>query len=116
MAGQASGGQSLTPNRNVVAPAGIGGDLWGANGGGITPVGGGVNAITNVKQAISNGQRETNSLFDGNGQTALAGMSNGAVSARTADGGPAGPMSADDASTTAWPADQESPFSADSQF
>jgi len=37
MAGQASGGQTLTPNPNVNAPAGIGGDLWGANGGGITP-------------------------------------------------------------------------------
>lgn len=37
MAGQASGGQKLTPNPNVNAPAGIGGDVWGANGGGITP-------------------------------------------------------------------------------
>lgn len=116
MAGQASGGQSLTPNRNVNAPAGIGGDLWGANGGGIAPVGGGVNAVTNVKQAISNGQRETNSVFDGNGQNTLAGLSNGAVSVLTADGGPAGPMSADDNTQTAWPADQESPLSADSQL
>lgn len=40
--GQASGGQSLTPNNNVNAPAGIGGDRWGANGGGITPIGGGI--------------------------------------------------------------------------
>lgn len=39
MAGQASGGQTLTPNRNVIAPAGRGGDRWGAFGGGITPVG-----------------------------------------------------------------------------
>lgn len=37
MAGQASGGQKLTPNPNVSAPAGYGGNLWGANGGGITP-------------------------------------------------------------------------------
>jgi len=41
MAGQVSPGQKLTPNPNVSAPAGNGGDLWGANGGGITPVGGG---------------------------------------------------------------------------
>jgi|HubBroStandDraft_4_1064222.scaffolds.fasta_scaffold41948_8 hypothetical protein len=39
MAGQVTGGQTLTPNPNVNAPAGIGGSLWGANGGGITPVG-----------------------------------------------------------------------------
>jgi hypothetical protein len=37
VAGQASGGQTLTPNPNVNAPAGYGGDTWGANGGGITP-------------------------------------------------------------------------------
>jgi hypothetical protein len=40
MAGQASGGQKLTPNRNVTAPAGAGGDKWGANGGDINPMSG----------------------------------------------------------------------------
>lgn len=39
MAGIVSGGQRLTPNRNVTAPAGIGGSLWGAYGGGIVPIG-----------------------------------------------------------------------------
>lgn len=42
MSGAASGGQKLTPIKNVNAPAGQGGSLWGANGGGITPVGGGI--------------------------------------------------------------------------
>lgn len=40
MAGIVSGGQKLTPNPNVNAPAGRGGDKWGANGGGIAPMGG----------------------------------------------------------------------------
>lgn len=40
MAGTASPGVTLSPNRNVTAPAGVGGDLWGANGGGIAPMGG----------------------------------------------------------------------------
>lgn len=56
MAGQASGGQSLTPNLNVVAPAGIGGDLWGANGGGITPVGGGVTGQTGWDERVAPAQ------------------------------------------------------------
>jgi hypothetical protein len=115
MAGQASGGQQLTPNPNVNAPAGIGGDLWGANGGGITPIGGGINGVTNVKQTLSNGQRETNSNYIP-GSTTLAGLSNGAVQCQTADGGPAGPMTADDNTTSYWPADEESPNSADSQL
>ena len=42
MAGQASGGQQLTPNPNVFARASLGGDVWGANGGGATAIGGGV--------------------------------------------------------------------------
>ncbi len=41
MAGYASGGQKLTPNPNVLAVAGNGGDVWGANGGGAVAVGGG---------------------------------------------------------------------------
>lgn len=40
MAGIVGGGQKLTPNPNVNAPAGRGGDKWGANGGGIAPIGG----------------------------------------------------------------------------
>lgn len=41
MAGQASGGQILTPYSNVTAVAGVGGDKWGAGGGAIAAVGGG---------------------------------------------------------------------------
>lgn len=64
MTGQASPGVILTPNPNVNAPAGVGGDLWGANGGGITPVGGGVAGQTGwderVAPAQSNGQTAAN--------------------------------------------------------
>lgn len=66
MAGQATGGQKLTPNRNVSAPAGIGGSLWGANGGGITPIGGGVSGQTGwdapVAQTASDGETATNTI------------------------------------------------------
>lgn len=115
MAGQASGGQQLTPNKNVTAPAGVGGDLWGANGGGITPVGGAVPAISTVKQTLSNGQREANAPYllnsYGVATPLLAAVSTGAVQVNTADN-----VMADDSTATAWPADQESPFSADSQL
>lgn len=64
MAGQASGGQTLTLNPNVTAVAGLGGDLWGANGGGITPVGGGVTGQTGwderVAATVSDGQTAAN--------------------------------------------------------
>lgn len=64
MAGIPSGGQTLTPNPNVNAPAGFGGDLWGANGGGITPVGGGVTGQTGydkpVAVTLSDAETQTN--------------------------------------------------------
>jgi hypothetical protein len=64
MAGVASGGQTLTPIRNVVARAGKGGDLWGANGGAITPVGGGVAGQTGwivpLKANASDGESDLN--------------------------------------------------------
>lgn len=41
MAGVVSPGQTLTPNPNVLAVAGMGGDVWGANGGGAVAIGGG---------------------------------------------------------------------------
>ncbi len=56
MAGQASGGQQLTPSPNVVAPAGRGGDLWGANGGGIQPY----VSPEPVAATLSNGETATN--------------------------------------------------------
>lgn len=64
MAGQASGGQTLTPNPNVYAPGGIGGDRWGANGGGITPIGNGVTGPSGwderVAATASDGQTAEN--------------------------------------------------------
>jgi|ERR1700731_3882603 len=41
MSGTVSPGQTLTPNPNVLAVAGTGGDTWGANGGGAVAIGGG---------------------------------------------------------------------------
>jgi hypothetical protein len=54
--GQASGGQTLTPNPNVNAPAGLGGDLWGANGGGITAIGNGVTGQTGWDERVAPAQ------------------------------------------------------------
>jgi hypothetical protein len=98
MAGQGSPGVTLTPNRNVNAPAGVGGDRWGANGGGITPVGGVGSAKPNptnwappLKQTLSNGQTDGT---QGVGQVStgkatpiplMAGMANGAVPGHTFD-------------------------------
>lgn len=62
MTGQASGGQTLTPNPNVTAPAGRGGFLWGANGGGIVPIGGNVPGQTGWDERVAPAQ--------GRGQTA----------------------------------------------
>jgi hypothetical protein len=53
MAGQASGGQKLTPNPNVNAPATAFGELWGANGGGITPIGGGATDQTGYVKPVA---------------------------------------------------------------
>lgn len=69
MAGSASGGNKLSPNRNVTAVAGNGGDKWGANGGGITPIGGGVAGQpgwdTPEANALTTGQTQTNYLTTG---------------------------------------------------
>jgi hypothetical protein len=63
MAGTVLGGQTLTPNPNVTASAGMGGDRWGANGGGITPIGNGVSGQTGwnspVAQTLSDGETAT---------------------------------------------------------
>jgi hypothetical protein len=53
MAGTISPGQKLTPNPNVNAPAGFGNGIWGANGGGITPVGGGATDQTGYVKPIA---------------------------------------------------------------
>jgi hypothetical protein len=64
VAGQASGGQKLTPNPNVSALAGNGGDIWGANGGSATPIGNGVTGVKGwderIAATISDGQTAAN--------------------------------------------------------
>lgn len=66
MAGAVSPGQVLTPNPNVYAPAGNGGDVWGANGGGQVAVGGGVTGQTGftkpVAATLCDGETATNYL------------------------------------------------------
>lgn len=90
-----SPGVILTPNSNVVAPAGIGGDLWGANGGGITPVGGGVTGQTGyskpVKVTVSDGERAANYIISGGQNIAgapvsvVGAMGNDTLSGQTLD-------------------------------
>ena len=64
MAGQASGGQQLTPNRNVNAPAGHGFGIWGAFGGGAIAIGGGATDQTGfvkpVAATAADGETATN--------------------------------------------------------
>lgn len=69
MAGQASGGQNLTPNRNVSAPAGFGGDRWGANGGGITPMAG----SKPVAATLADGETATNLQLGAAGGISIGG-------------------------------------------
>ena len=104
----ANGGQTLTPNKDVYAPAGTGGNLWGANGGGITPIAQPKSPLVNLANASTDGTK----LFDAkNNRTIKTGLSNAAVSARVAD-----QVYADDSTTQVWTADQESPNVADSQL
>src|ERR1700722_21030918 len=74
------GGQVLTPNPNVIAPAGVGGDRWGANGGDITPTVEPQGVLANASRAV----RAMNNTFDVNNQTIQGAMSRGAVSAKRA--------------------------------
>ena len=53
MAGQVTGGQVLTPNPNVFAHAGTGGDTWGANGGGQVAIGGGATDQTGYVKPVA---------------------------------------------------------------
>jgi hypothetical protein len=103
----ANGGQNLTPYQNVNAPAGFGGDKWGANGGSIAPVFGPLPALSNVSRAIT----QSDLIVDKNQTTVQAGLSRGAISTRTAD-----TVYADDSTSQVWTADQESPGVADSQL
>jgi len=53
MAGQVTGGQQLTPNPNVLAVGGNGGDVWGVNGGGAVAIGGGATDQTGYVKPIA---------------------------------------------------------------
>jgi hypothetical protein len=103
----ANGGQTLTPNQDVLAVAGMGGDVWGANGGGAVPIAQPKSPLVN----LSNASRDATKIFDVNNRTIKGGLSNGSVSGRTAD-----QTYADDSTTQLWTADQESPDVADSQL
>jgi hypothetical protein len=46
-------GQNLSANPNVNAPAGYGGDVWGANGGGVTAIGGGATDQTGYLKPVA---------------------------------------------------------------
>jgi len=48
----ANGGQTLTPNQNVFALVQMGGDTWGANGGGAVAAGGGVTDQTGYVKPV----------------------------------------------------------------
>lgn len=101
-------GQNLTPYQNVVAVAGVGGDKWGANGGGITPVFGPLPVLANAARCV----RDTSAVFDAkNNAIVMKGLSNGSVSTRTAD-----QVYADDNTSNVWTADMESPGIVDSQL
>lgn len=43
---------STAPNKNVNAPAGYGGDKWGANGGGITAIGNGTSGQSGWSESV----------------------------------------------------------------
>jgi hypothetical protein len=85
MGGSAPVGQLLTPNPNVSAPAGMGGDKWGANGGDITPVGVG----KPVAATLCNGETATNyippPLIPLPASSVLARESNGSMSNQKLD-------------------------------
>ena len=83
-----SPGQVLTTNPNVTAPAGRGGDQWGANGGGITPVGGGITGQKGydrpIAVTVSDCERASNYIVSPN--VAVVGAEgNATLSAQTID-------------------------------
>ncbi len=93
MAVTASGGQTLTPAQNVTAVAGMGGDVWGANGGDAVPIGGGATDQTGFTKPIAstlcNGETQTNFIGPANvafTKTLLGRENNASLSAQTADG------------------------------
>lgn len=89
-------GQNLSPNPNVSAPAGYGGDTWGANGGDDTPVGGGATDQTGyikpVVVTLCSAEAATNYLDPGLSTTnvptqksRLSNLNSDALSGQTQD-------------------------------
>jgi hypothetical protein len=81
MAGQASGGQALTPNTNVSAPAGIGGELWGRFGGGIAAIG----TPKPVAATVSDGETAANYGADAVPNSVIGAEATGALGGQTLD-------------------------------
>jgi len=100
-------GQNLTPNQNVFAIMRMGGDTWGANGGGAVPVLGPLPVLANASRAV----RSVDNNFDVNNQTIQGAMSRGVVNTKTED-----LVNASDSTSQVWTADLESPGIADSQL
>jgi hypothetical protein len=92
-------GQNLSPKPNVFAPAGFGGDRWGANGGDQVAVGGGVTDQTgyvkSVMVAVADGELATNFLpaqqFTQQYNTVLAQESTGTIAGQNSQPGQLGP-------------------------
>jgi hypothetical protein len=104
----ANGGQNLTPYQNVFALVQMGGDTWGANGGGAMPVAGPLPVLANAARGV----RQVNAVYDAKNNSAVqAGLSNGSVSTQVAD-----QTYADDNTKQVWTADLESPSVAASQL
>jgi hypothetical protein len=81
VAGQASGGQTLTPNSNVSAPAGIGGELWGRFGGGIAAIG----TAKPVAATVSDGETAANYVVDAVPNSVQGAEAVGALDKQTLD-------------------------------
>lgn len=81
MAGSASGGQVLTPNTNVSAPAGRFGELWGKFGGGIAAIG----TSKPVAATVSDGETAANYGVDAVPNSVIGAESRGALDRQTAD-------------------------------
>lgn len=85
MAGIPSGGQKLTPQHDVNAPAGRGGDKWGANGGGIAPCG-----SETVGSSLSYGETQNNYQPDSTLRAIGVQVSAGALNRQSVDSSIAG--------------------------
>jgi len=99
-------GQNLNPNPNVYAPAGIGGDVWGANGGGQIAIGGGATDQTGFVKpmVVTLGSTESATNYQDPGlstanvptqKSRLSNLNSDALSGQTQD--PIGPVAGNNA-------------------